>query len=123
MTKDVALYNFFSGFNIPAYVSTNVPESATFPRLTYTPIFGSMTGGPVSIDVNLWYRTESEITPNAKADEIFKYIGESGITIPCEDGVIWINRDSPFCQNLSDPEDSLIKRRYILLSAQYLTID
>ena len=123
MTKGEALYNFFSGFGLKAYVSTNVPEDAEFPRLTYSPVFGSLTGGSVSIDVNLWYRSESEREANAKAQELFKRIGEGGVTLPCDDGVIWINRDSPFCQNLADPDDSMIKRRYILLTAQYLTID
>lgn len=123
MTKGEALYNFFSGFGLKAYVSTNVPEDATFPRLTYSPVFGSLTGGTVSVDVNLWYRSESEREANSKAQELFKRIGEGGVTLPCDDGVIWINRDSPFCQNLADPDDSLIKRRYILLTAQYLTID
>lgn len=121
--KDVALYEFFSSFGLPAYVATNVPEDAEFPRLTYEPVFGSLSGGPVSVGVNLWYRTESERTPNSKADEIFKRIGESGITFPCAEGIIWINRDSPWCQNLSDPDDSLIKRRYLLMTAQFLTID
>ena len=123
MTKAAALQTFFSSFDLPAYVATNVPESAKFPYLTYSPVFGSLTGGTVSVDVNLWYRSESEREANAKAQELFKRIGEGGVTLPCDDGVIWINRDSPFCQNLADPDDSMIKRRYILLTAQYLTID
>ena len=123
MTKAAALQTFFSSFDLPAYVATNVPEDAEFPRLTYSPVFGSLTGGSVSIDVNLWFRSESEREANAKAQELFKRIGEGGVTLPCDDGVIWINRDSPFCQNLADPDDSMIKRRYILLTAQYLTID
>lgn len=123
MTKAAALQEFFERFSLPAYVATNVPEDATFPRLTYSPVFDSLTGGPVSIDVNLWYRSESEVEANSKAQELFKRIGDGGVTIPCDDGIIWINRDSPFCQNLADPDDSKIKRRYILLTAQYLTID
>lgn len=123
MTKAAALYQFFSGFEIPAYVATNVPEDATFPRLTFEPSFGSLDGGPVPLTVNLWYRTESEKEPNEKAQEIFKRIGNGGVLLPCDEGTIWINRDSPFCQNMADPDDSMIKRRYILLTAQFLTID
>lgn len=123
MTKAKAFYDFFSGFGMPAYVSTSVPADATFPRLTYDPVYGSLDGGPVSITVNLWFRTESEKKANDKADEIFKYIGKGGRQITCDDGMIWINRDSNTYQPMSDPDDSMIKRRYMLLTAQFLTID
>lgn len=121
--KDVALHEFFSGFGVPAYVYTSVPLEATYPRLTYEPVFGSFDGGPVSIAVNLWYRTESERIPNAKADEIFKYIGRGGRQIACDDGMIWINRDESGWTSRLDPDDSMIKRRYMLMMVQYNTID
>ncbi len=72
MTKDEALYRFFSGFGIPAYPDTavlneNGEPDVVLPYLTYTPVFDAWGGEPVSLTVNLWYRTESEAVPNAKA--------------------------------------------------------
>lgn len=121
MTKDVALQSFFEGFGIRAYPSSSVPDDVVFPWLTYDPVF-SEWGEPVSITVNLWYRTESERIPNEKASEISRVIGEGGKTISCDNGIIWIKRGSPFVQSLRDETDDKIKRRYIQLTAEFLTI-
>lgn len=128
MTKDKVLYAFFSGFGLPAYVSTSTPEDAEFPRLTYDPVFNSFdfsgnNMGQVAVAVNLWYRTESEAIPNAKAQEISDAIGQSGQVLPCDGGYIWVKRGSPFCQNLADDSDPDIKRRYINLTLEYLTMN
>lgn len=123
MTKEAALHSFFNSFGIPGYPMTAVPEDAVFPWLTYEPIFdvwNEETGG-VSITVNLWYYTTDEAPPNAKAREISTAIGIGGKIIPCDGGYIWIGRGSPWCQTLKDETDSNIKRRYINITAQYLT--
>lgn len=122
MTKDVALHAFFSGF-MPAYPSTAVPEDVTFPYLTYDAVFDSLEGGDVSLTVNLWYYTESEAIPNAKAQEISKAIGYGGTTISCDGGYIWLKRGSPWCQSLRDETDPDIKRRYLNITAEYLTLN
>lgn len=124
MTKAEALYSFFSGFGIPAYASSSVPDDAVFPWLTYdlsTSAWDGDNGGEVSLTVNLWYYTTSEAVPNAKAEEISKAIGLGGKLLPCDDGYIWLKRGSPWCQSLHDESDSNIKRRYINITADYLT--
>lgn len=128
MTKDKALYAFFSGFGIPAYpdnavLNENGEPDVILPYLTYTPVFDAWGGEPVSLTVNLWYRTESEAVPNDKAQELSKAIGMGGKVLPCDGGYIWLKRGSPWCQNLSDEADSIIKRRYINVTAEYLTLD
>lgn len=128
MTKGAALLEFFSGFGLPAYVSTSVPEDAPFPRLTYDPVFTAFdfsgsNMGEVACTVNLWYRSESESIPNAKAQEISDAIGQGGKVIPCDDGYIWIKRGSPFAQPMADPNDDMVKRRYINITLEYLTIN
>lgn len=68
MTKAAALYQFFSGFDMPAYASTAVPEDAVLPYLTYDLITSAWEGGEVGLTVNLWFlhhqrgRTEREGT-------------------------------------------------------------
>lgn len=121
MNKTAALHDFFSGFGIPAYPETSVPNDTVFPWLTYTPVVDSLDGGEVSLTVNLWYYTESESIPNAKAREIEKVIGIGGKILNCDDGKIWIKRGTPWCQSLSDDTDRTIKRRYINITAEYLT--
>lgn len=118
MTKSAALYQFFSGFGLTAYPSTSVPDGAPFPYLTYTNVVDA--GNSVSLTVNLWYNTESESIPNAKAQELSDAL--EGVTIlKCDDGYIWMRRGSPWCQSLTDESDPKIKRRYINVTAEYLT--
>lgn len=126
MTKDVVLHDFFSSFGIAAYPSTSVvnengEEDVVFPYLTYTPVFDSWSGSPVSITVNLWFYTESEKIPNDKAEELSRAIGLGGKLLPCDGGYIWLKRGSPWCQSLTDETSKNIKRRYINVTAEYLT--
>lgn len=121
MTKSQALQTFFSSFGMTAYTSTSVPDDVIFPYLTYDLITGAWGDEQAAITVNLWFYTESEAIPNAKAEEISKKIGLGGITIPCDDGIIWIKRGSPWCQSLTDETNKTIKRRYINITVEYLT--
>lgn len=118
-TIGAALQSFFSDFGIPAYPHTAVPDQAAMPYLTYTPIFGYMFD-QAGIVVNLWYRTESEAAPNAKATEIANSLG-GGVMLACEGGGVWLSRGSPFSQSLTDEDDNTIKRRYINVTAQFVT--
>lgn len=122
MTKSQALQTFFSSFGMTAYTSTSVPDDVIFPYLTYDLITGAWGDEQAAITVNLWFYTESEAIPNAKAEEISKKIGLGGITIPCDDGIIWIKRGSPWCQSLTDETNKTIKRRYINVTAEFLTL-
>ena len=123
MTKAAALYQFFSGFGMPAYAASSVPEDVNFPYLTYELSTSAWDGGEVGLTVNLWFYTTSEAVPNAKAQELSDTIGYGGVTIPCDGGLIWLKRGSPWCQSLKDDTDQNIKRRYINVTAEYLTLN
>lgn len=120
MTKTEALQKWFDGFGIKAYPASAVPDDATFPYLTYEPVIAAFGEGEVNCTVNLWYYTSSESIPNAKAEEIGKAVGLGGVRIKCDDGLIWIKRGSPFCQNVAYEQDTSIKRRYINLDIEYI---
>lgn len=120
-TKGQALHDFFNRFGIPGYPATNVPNDATFPWLTYDAILDSWSGGEVGLTVNLWYHTESEAIPNAKAEEVARAIGLGGAVLPCDGGYIWLKRGSPWCQPLRDEVDENIKRRYLNVTAEFFT--
>lgn len=120
MTKGAALHQWFSQF-MTAYPSTAVPDDVTFPYLTYDLIVDAWDGGEVGLTVNLWFYTESEAIPNAMAEGLSKYIGLGGVTIPCDGGYIWLKRGHPWCQSLTDDTSPTIKRRYLNVTAEYLT--
>lgn len=120
MTKDKALYAWFSQF-LPAYPTSNVPNDAVFPWLTYELITGSWESGEITLTVNLWYYTESEATPNAKAQEIADAIGMGGCMVPYDGGAMWLKRGSPWCQNIADESDKNIKRRYLNITVEFLS--
>lgn len=121
MTKETTLKQFFSSFGIPAYPSTSVPNDVVFPYLTYEVITSAWDGGEVGLTVNLWYFTTQEGPPNEKARELSEAIGLGGKILPCDGGYIWLKRGSPWCQSLSDDTSTAIKRRYINVTAEYLT--
>ncbi len=121
MTKEAALHGFFNSFGIPGYPMSAVPDDAVFPWLTYDLITGAWDGGEVGLTVNLWYRTTDEAPPNAKARELSERLGLGGAVVSCDGGYIWLKRGSPWCQNLTDEADKVIKRRYLNISAEYLT--
>ena len=122
MTKGAALQAFFSQF-MDAYAASAVPEDVTFPYLTSELITSAWDGGEVGLTVNMWFRTTSEKEPNAAVDKLSKAIGLGGVQIPCDDGVIWLKRGSPWAQSLTDETDKTIKRRYINVTAEYLTLN
>lgn len=123
MTKAGAIHKFLSGFGLPAHAATGVPKDAELPCLTYQLSTAGWGDGEVSITVNLWYYGRTETEPNAKAEELSRTIGRGGVLLSCDTGTIWLKRGSPFCQSLSDDQDKDVKRRYINLSAEFLTID
>lgn len=120
MTKEAALQAFFEQF-LPSYAASAVPDDVEFPYLTYELITSAWEEGEVGLTVNLWYYTTSEAAPNAKVREISKAIGMGGALAPCDDGAIWLKRGSPWAQSLTDSTDEKIKRRYLNITAEYLT--
>ena len=120
MTKNKALFAWFNEF-MPFYRASAVPDDVVMPYGTYEYIDSAFDLGEIGLTVNLWFRTESEAIPDEKAQELSKRIGYSGVTIPCDEGYIWLKRGSPFCQSLTYENDPAIKRRYINITAEYLT--
>ena len=103
------------------YAASSVPTDVVFPYGTYSLPLGALDSGEVSMTVNLWFYTESEAVPNAKAQEISDSIGYGGRIIPCDGGNIWIRRGSPFSQSQSDTDNNNVKLRYINVTVEYLT--
>lgn len=125
MTKEAALYSFWSGFGIPAYDENAVPtgeDGAEFPYITYQVVTDSF-GNDVALTGSVWYRSTSWKEANSKAQEISDKIGRGGVTLACDGGIIWIRRGVPFAQSMGDDSDDLIKRKHINVVIEYLTLN
>ena len=122
MTKYAALQSFFSGFDIPAYENTTVPdaEDRTFPYITYEAGSDSF-GGEIALTFQIWYRSTSWVEANAKAEQISAAISRGGKIIRCDGGALWIKKASPFAQHLRDDTDDLVRRIVCNISVEYFT--
>ena len=123
MDKYQALYQFFSSFDIPAYEQNSVPignDAPDFPYLTYA--LNTAYGlDEISLTLSLWYRSQSQAEINLKTAEIAQEIGFAKV-IPCSEGAVIIRPGVPFAQGMSDDTDPMIKRKLIILNANFATI-
>ena len=122
MTKAAAIYQFWSGFGMMAYEENTVPHDAVFPYITYQLVTDSFDR-EVAATASIWYRSESWTAVNAKTEEISQKISRGGKIISCDGGVIWLKRGQPFAQNMRDESDDLIKRKYLNITAEFMTAD
>ena len=122
MTKAAAIYQFWNSFGLTAYEENSVPDEADFPYITYQLVTDSFDR-EIPLTASQWYRGESWTGINAKTDEISQTISRGGKIIPCDDGAIWLKRGQPFAQNMGDESDDLIKRKYLNITAEFITAD
>ena len=122
MTKAAAIYQFWSGFGLTAYEENTVPTDAAFPYITYQLVTDSFDR-EIPLVASLWYRSESWTAINAKTEEISRKISRGGKIIPCDGGAIWLKRGQPFAQSMGDESDDLIKRKYLNITAEFMTAD
>ena len=122
MTKAAAIYQFWNSFGLTAYEENTVPTDAAFPYITYQLVTDSFDR-EVPVTVSLWYRSESWTAINAKEEEISQKISRGGKIIPCDGGAIWLKRGRPFSQSMADESDNLIKRKYLNITAEFITAD
>ena len=122
MTKAAAIYQFWNSFGLTAYEENSVPVEATFPYITYQLVTDGFDR-EIPLTASLWYRGESWTAINAKTEEIRQRISRGGKIISCDDGAIWLKRGQPFAQNMGDESDDLIKRKYLNITAEFMTAD
>ena len=120
MTKAAAIYQFWNSFGLTAYEENTVPDDADFPYITYQLVTDSFDY-EIPLTASIWYRSESWTAINAKAEEISQQIGRGGKIIPCDGGAIWLKRGQPFAQSMGDESDNLIKRKYLNITAEFMT--
>lgn len=122
MTKAAAIYQFWNSFGLTAYEENTVPDDADFPYITYQLATDSFDY-EIPLTASIWYRSESWTAINAKTEEVSQKISRGGKFIPCDGGAIWLKRGQPFAQSMGDESDNLIKRKYLNITAEFMTAD
>ena len=123
MNKWQAIDDFWNSFGWNAYDENSVDTGSSapsFPYITYSAQTGVM-GQVLSLTASLWDRSTSWVSVSDKADAISERIGYGHELVKVDGGYLYLTQGQPFAQRMSDPEDSGIKRIYIILNAEFLT--
>jgi len=115
----IALYQFFSGFGLEAFVENNVPEEAQLPYITYQ-LTEPDWDDSQAMYARVWYRSTSFLAINAKVDEIRAAIGE-GASIPTAGGAVYLSKGSPFAQYMPMEGDDTLKVVYLNIIIHAIT--
>lgn len=130
MTKAAAIHAFWNGFGLKAFEENYVkdadedgnPIEPKMPYITYQLVTDSFDR-EVAATASIWYRSTGWKAINAKTEEISQKISRGGKIISCDGGAIWLKRGQPFAQNMRDESDDLIKRKYLNITAEFMTAD
>ena len=120
-TEAAAIYQFLSGFDIPAYASGSVPSDASLPYITYDLTVGGWLDGEQTVTVDVWYRTTSDALVNAKAREISEALGKGGRRVPIDGGALWLKQGSP--KWLDAGEEDGVKHRRVNIDVEFDVFD
>ena len=120
MTKEAAIYNFWAGFEIPAYEENSVPDNAPQMYITFEQS-SSYWGEQVALSANIWHKNvTSYLALYAKAKQIRDYLGLGGVNLICDEGSITLRQGTPFMLNGAD-DDGNTKQLYINVTADFNT--
>lgn len=127
MNKSQALYNFWSGFGIPAIDEQSAYDTPTmeklqidYPYISYESAVGEIDE-PISLSADLWYRSSSWAEIEAKAAQISDAIGYGGTMVRYDGGAIWLKRGTPPYQRMSAENVFDIRRIHFNISAEFLS--
>lgn len=119
MNKIQTLHSFWSGFGLKAYDETSVPDDAQLPYITYE-VSNDDFDHPRLQSASLWYRSSSWAEITLKEQQIADFITRGGRMLKFDDGAMWIQKDSPWAQRMSDPNDDMIRRIVLGIIIEYL---
>lgn len=108
-----ALYEFWSGFGIPAYTTTTVPDEAQLPYITYSLVETEPIGASTHY-AQVFYRSTSNAELLAKVDEIKNAIGDCAL-IECDGGYVALRPLNPYVQLM---EDAVPENRFAYINLQ-----
>lgn len=119
MDKAQALHDFWSGFTIPAYDATSVPDGTQMPYITYESATDSF-GEQLSLTASIWYRSSSWVGIQQKEMEIADYIGRGGLMIQYDDGAMWLRKGTPWALRLAGEGDEYVRRISLNIEVEFI---
>lgn len=118
MDKFASLKTYWSGFGLPAYEESTVPETAKMPYITYEVTIGSLNG-IIPLSASIWYRGNSWAPVMQMVTQMEKMIDRQ---IPIDGGYLKIRKnENNFAQPMSDPNDNQIRRIWMNVEAEFLS--
>lgn len=116
MDRWEAQYSFWASFGVPAYEENSVPDldEVTFPYITYQAV-SSPFDGDAMINASIWTRSTSWLVADNLSDAIETRLKNGGAVVPYTGGILWYTAETPFAQNMGDPDDDRIKRKLLAL--------
>lgn len=120
-----ALYQFFSGIGLPAFVEYNVPDELPDgtkvkpPYITYQVVEPDWRDA-APLYARVWYRDTAYTGINATVDAI-KAAVDGGITLPTPGGCVVLEKGTPFAQEQPMEGDDSLKVYYLLFTIMALT--
>lgn len=121
ITKEQALYNFWSSFGVKAYEETSVPEKTAFPYITYQTTLDSF-GAEVAMTASVWDRKSDWQSVTDIKDAISVELTLGGKIIHYTGGAMWLKKAQPFAQRRGDADKS-IRRIVLNVSAEFISAD
>lgn len=121
ITKEQALYNFWSSFGVKAYEETSVPEKTAFPYITYQTTLDSF-GAEVAMTASVWDRKSDWSSVTDIKDSISAELTLGGKIIHYTGGAMWLKKAQPFAQRMGDADKS-IRRIVLNVSAEFISAD
>ena len=126
MTKSQALYSFWASFSWIAVDEQSMYDEKTMSELgdpsryiSFENAVGEL-GDTVALDADLWHKSTSWATVEAKAQEIFDAIGYGGKLIHYDGGAIWITRRNPAYQHMEAADN--MRRIHFNINAEFLSV-
>lgn len=105
---NAALYQFWAGFDIPAYLSDAVPSSAELPYITFEAVDGDAMTGTILTAFN-WHRRTSAVNSvrAAKLDQIARAIPVNGtrLALPSGGFLMLYRNSANFQSYYAEPND------------------
>lgn len=122
MDKWQAQYKLWSSFGYPAYDASSVPDGddrPSFPYITYQGVDGTFDSD-IPVTISVWTRDYSWNQANEISNTIYHRLKNGGETVRYDEGLIWASAESPFAQNMGDPDDDLIRRKVLNIQLHFM---
>lgn len=129
MTREQAIFDFWNSFNIPAFEENSVPtgeDAPAYPYITYQLVIDNF-GSQVQTSASVYDRDKDNYSALfqvlQKTAEIRKKISRGGIMLAFDSGAVWFKLNTPFSQIMGDSEDNAVRRAYLNMTAEFISVD